>query len=127
MKSWAKQKFLKIQMFKIFDTVDCTQFLISTRERKKEYAKLLLFKLKWPILSPSASSLFRFSLVKKAKNLIFLNEVNCKNEEVLEVSMKMTFSITNKLVENLFQENKCFFHCLVVFKVQKISGTQSLG
>ena len=41
--------------------------------------------------------------------------------------MKMTLSITNKLVENLFQENKYFFHCLVVFKVQRISGTQSLG
>ena len=33
-----------------------------------------------------------------------------ENVEVLGMSMEMTLSITNKLVENLFHENKCFFH-----------------
>ena len=33
-----------------------------------------------------------------------------ENVEALEISMEMTFSITNKLVEILFHENKCFFH-----------------
>ena len=33
-----------------------------------------------------------------------------ENVEALGTSMKMTISITNKLVENLFHENKCFFH-----------------
>ena len=32
-----------------------------------------------------------------------------ENVEALGTSMKMTISITNKLVENLLHENKCFF------------------
>ena len=46
MKSRAKCNFLKIQIFKIFDTVDRTQFLTTTRDRKEEYEKLSLFQLK---------------------------------------------------------------------------------
>ena len=33
-----------------------------------------------------------------------------ENVKALGMSMEMTLSITNKLVENLFHENKCFFH-----------------
>ena len=33
-----------------------------------------------------------------------------KNIEALGMSIEMTLSITNKLVENLFHESKCFFH-----------------
>ena len=40
-----------------------------------------------------------------------------ENVKALGMSMEMTLSITNKLVENLFHENKCFFICLVAFEV----------
>ena len=33
-----------------------------------------------------------------------------ENVEALGMSMEITLSIKNKLVENLFHENKCFFH-----------------
>ena len=33
-----------------------------------------------------------------------------ENVEALGISMEITLSIKNKLVENLFHENKCFFH-----------------
>ena len=100
MKSWAKQNLLKIhnlvpsfrykrktkkhlflkllwgrgckiQIIKIFDTVDHTQFLTSTRERKEEYAEFSLFKLEWPILGPTAPSRMQFRSVKKAKSLSY--------------------------------------------------------
>ena len=33
-----------------------------------------------------------------------------ENVEALGMSMEITLSIKNKLVENSFHENKCFFH-----------------
>ena len=106
----AKYNFLKIQIFKIFHTADRTQFLTATRERKEEYAKLSLFKSKRPMLGSRTSLFFQFSSVNKTKNLVFLTDVNFKNEETLGMSIEMTLSITNKLLENLFSESKCFFH-----------------
>ena len=40
-----------------------------------------------------------------------------ENVEALGMSMEMTLSITNKLVETLFHEKSASFICLVVFEV----------
>ena len=94
MKSWAKYNFFKIQIFKIFHIVDRKQFITSTRERKEEYPKLLLFKLKWSILGSSASSLLQFRSEKWPKNL-FLTNVSSKNE--YGMSIEMTLSVIKEI------------------------------
>ena len=63
------------------------------RERKEEYAKLSLFKLKWPILGSSASSLLQFSSVKKGQKSRLSYGGKLKHEEALGISMQMTLSI----------------------------------
>ena len=40
-----------------------------------------------------------------------------ENVEALGMSMEMTLSVTNKLVETLFHEKSASFICLVVFEV----------
>ena len=54
----------------------------------------------------SAHEINQKAELKKKKRI----RKDTENVEALEMSMEMTFSITNKLVENLFHENKCFFH-----------------
>ena len=54
----------------------------------------------------SAHGINQKAELKKKKRI----RKDTENVEALEMSMEMTFSITNKLVENLFHENKCFFH-----------------
>ena len=38
------------------------------------------------------------------------DKMNVKCENEYEMNMEMTLSITNKLVGNMFHENKCFFY-----------------
>ena len=47
-----------------------------------------------------------------------------ENVKALGMSMEMTLSITNKLVENLFHKNKCFFHMFsCVWSVKNFIGS----
>ena len=51
---------------------------------------------------------FQFSSVKKVRSFFFLTER--KLQKCDGMNMEMILPITDKLVENLFHENKCFFY-----------------
>ena len=116
----------------IMSEIKCSKILnvliFLTSTLKKKYAKLSIFKLKLPLLVPSPSSLLLISLVKKSKHITSFTKVNCRIEEALGTSMETTLLVTNKLAENLFHENKCFFYMFsVAFEWCKISVVRMLG
>ena len=115
MKSRVKYNFLKIQIFKIFDTVDRTQFLTTTRDRKEEYEKLSLFQLKWPILRPSASSLFFTCFSRSTRSSHQLCSVE---KGVLRYFAKFT---RKHLCQSLFFNNVAGRRSTIVFKKSSLT------